>query len=85
MTYSNHKMLKTNQHGGTRRGRGQPPTRGVAQTERLTVRLTEAERAEIEAAVPDGVSVSWWIVEAALDRARREHLPSMTPVPEGTK
>jgi len=52
--------------------RGQPPTRGQPQTERMTLRLTEAERAEIYAAVPDDAPVGPWIVEAAVMRARKE-------------
>jgi len=54
------------------RPRGQPPTRGLPQTERMTLRLTEAERAEICAAVPDDAPVGPWIVEAAVMRARNE-------------
>ena len=52
--------------------RGQPPTRGVKQTERLTLRLTEPERAEIEAAVPADEPVGPWVIDAALMRARKE-------------
>ena len=58
--------------GGPRPGSGQPPIAGTPQTERIHLRLTEAERAEIEAAVPDGRPVGRWIVEAALIRARKD-------------
>lgn len=57
-------------HGGRRPGAGQPPIAGQPQTERISLKLTEAERAEIEAAVPDGHPVGRWIVDAALIRAR---------------
>ena len=56
--------------GGRRPGAGQPPKYGVAMTERMGLVMTEAERAEIEAAVPDGCPAGRWIVEAALMRAR---------------
>lgn len=56
--------------GGARPGSGQPPIAGTPQTERIGLKLTEAERAEIEAAIPDGKPVGRWIVEAALMRAR---------------
>jgi len=56
--------------GGRRPGAGQPPVAGVPQTERFGLKMTEAERAEIEAAVPAGRPVGRWIVEAALMRAR---------------
>jgi hypothetical protein len=56
--------------GGARPGAGQPPVAGVRQTERIHLKLTEAERAEIEAAVPEGRPVGRWIVEAAIMRAR---------------
>ncbi len=36
--------------GGRRPGAGQPPIAGQPQTERIGLKLTEAERAEIEAA-----------------------------------
>jgi len=49
---------------------GQPPTRGMKQTERMTLRLTEAERAEICAAVPADEPVGPWVIDAALMRAR---------------
>lgn len=54
------------------RPRGQPPTRGMKQTERMTLRLTEAERAEICAAVPADEPVGPWVIDAALMRARKE-------------
>lgn len=57
-------------HGGARPGAGQPPVAGQPQTERINLRLTESERAEIEAAVPTGAPVGRWIVEAAVMRAR---------------
>lgn len=41
-------------------------------TERIPLMMTEAERAEIEAAVPDGHPVGRWIVNAALEKARSE-------------
>lgn len=56
--------------GGARPGAGQPPTAGQPQTERIGLKLTEAERAEIEAAVPEGHPVGRWIVAAAIMRAR---------------
>lgn len=56
--------------GGYRPGSGQPPIAGVRQRERINIRLTEAERAEIEAAVPENRPVGRWIVEAAAFRAR---------------
>lgn len=59
-----------NTHGGRRPGSGKPPLAGTPQTERIGLRLTEAQRAEIEAAVPEGEAVGPWIVEAALMRAR---------------
>lgn len=52
------------------RGPGQPPKYGVRMRERIGLVMTEAARAEIEAAVPDGESRSAWIVGAALMRAR---------------
>lgn len=55
-----------------RPGPGQPPTRGQPQTERITLRCTEAERAEINAAIPDGQPEGPWIIEAAVMRARKE-------------
>lgn len=58
--------------GGRRPGAGQPPVAGQPQTERIGLKLTEAERAEIEAAVPEGRPVGRWIVEAAVMRARKE-------------
>jgi hypothetical protein len=58
--------------GGRREGAGQPPIAGVRQTERIGLKMTEAERAEIEAAVPAGKALARWIIEAALMRARRE-------------
>jgi hypothetical protein len=42
----------------------------MPQTERINLTLTEAERAEIEAAVPAGAPVGRWIVESAVMRAR---------------
>jgi hypothetical protein len=58
--------------GGYRPDSGQPPIGGVPQTERIGLKLTEGERAEIEAAIPDGHPVGRWIVEAALTRARHQ-------------
>lgn len=52
-----------------RPGAGQPPVRGVAQTERLHLKLTEAELAEIQVAAGDE-PLGPWIIEAALRRAR---------------
>jgi hypothetical protein len=52
-----------------RAGAGQPPVRGTAQTERLSLKLTEAELAEIQAAAGDA-PLGPWIIEAALRRAR---------------
>ena len=57
-------------HGGARAGAGQPPKYGAPMHESIHLILTEAERAEIEDAVPDGHPVGRWIVEAALMRAR---------------
>jgi LmbE family N-acetylglucosaminyl deacetylase len=56
----------------TRRGPGQPPKYGAPMTVRQGVCMTEAEREEIAAAVPDGHPVGRWIVDAAIERARRE-------------
>jgi len=56
--------------GGARPGAGQPPVAGQPQTERIGLKLTEAERAEIEAAVPNDRPVGRWIVEAAIMRSR---------------
>lgn len=56
--------------GGARTGAGRPPKYGTPAEERMGLALTEAERAEIEAAVPHGEPVGRWIVEAALARAR---------------
>lgn len=58
--------------GGARPGAGKPPVAGQPQTERIGLKLTEAERAEIEGAVPDDQPVGRWIVEAAIIRARSE-------------
>lgn len=58
--------------GGARAGAGQPPKYGAAMTERVGLKLTEAELAEINAAVPDGHPVGRWIVDAALARARHD-------------
>jgi hypothetical protein len=44
----------------------------MKQTERMTLRLTEAERAEICAAVPQYEPVGPWVIDAALMRARKE-------------
>src|SRR4051812_12279534 len=52
-----------------RAGAGHPPVRGVAQRERLHLKLTEAELAEIQAAAGEG-PLGPWIIEAALRRAR---------------
>jgi hypothetical protein len=56
--------------GGRRSGSGREPVAGQRQTERIGLTLTEAELAEILAAV-EGEPVGRWIVRAALDRARR--------------
>jgi cytochrome c553 len=53
-----------------RPGAGRPPIRGTAQTYRLpSIKCTEAELAEIQAAAGDE-PLGPWIVEAALRRAR---------------
>lgn len=52
-----------------RPGAGQPPVRGQAQRERLHLKLTEAEIAEIQAAA-GAAPLGPWIIEAALRRAR---------------
>jgi hypothetical protein len=39
--------------------------------ERWELKLTEADAAEIQAAIPDGYPRGRWVVEAALARARR--------------
>jgi hypothetical protein len=57
-------------HGGARAGSGRKAVAGTPQTERINLTLTEAERAEIEDAVPEGDPVGRWIVEAALMRSR---------------
>lgn len=58
--------------GGRRPGSGQPPKYGMPMTVRREVKLTEADDAEITAAVPEGFSWARWVVEAALMRARKE-------------
>jgi uncharacterized protein (DUF1778 family) len=58
-------------HGGARPNAGRPPNNGVRMWERIELRMTEAERAEIEGAAPDGHPVGRWIVAAALEKARR--------------
>lgn len=58
--------------GGVREGAGRPPAAGVKQTERLGLTMTEAEMAEIVAAVPEGATLGRWVVEAALMRARAQ-------------
>lgn len=67
--------------GGSRPGAGAKPLAGQPQSERISLALTEAERAEIEAAVPAGSPVGRWIVEAALARAREapETAPGTRP------
>lgn len=65
--------------GGARPGAGQPPVAGQPQTERIGLKLTEAERAEIEGTVPDDHPAGRWIVEAAIMRARGE-LPMRSKV-----
>jgi hypothetical protein len=50
-------------------GAGHPPVRGVAQRERLHLKLTEAELAEIQVAAGEE-PLGPWIIEAALRRAR---------------
>jgi hypothetical protein len=57
-------------HGGPRPGSGQPPVAGQPQSERVNLRLTEAELAEISAAIPEDEAMGRWIVGAALSRAR---------------
>ena len=53
-----------------RPGAGRPPVRGTPQTMRLpSIKCTEAELAEIQAAAGDE-PLGPWIVEAALMRAR---------------
>lgn len=56
--------------GGARSGAGRLPLAGQSQTERIGLKLTEAERAEIEGAVPEDRTGGRWIVEAAIMRAR---------------
>lgn len=55
--------------GGRRPGAGQP-RRDPPLTERMSLEMSEADRAEIEAAVPADRKVGPWIVEAAVMRAR---------------
>lgn len=57
--------------GGARIGAGRKPAAGLAQTERINLSLTEAELAEISAAVPAGKTVGRWVIEQALGSARR--------------
>lgn len=71
----------TSTHGGRRAGAGRPPLAGARQSERLNLTATEAERAEIEAAVPGGMPVGRWIIEAALLRARGHRWPDGTAPP----
>ena len=53
-------------HGGRRPGAGQPAKYGTPMTERLGLTMTEAEAAEIYAAIPDGAPRGRWIVETVL-------------------
>lgn len=48
--------------------RGRPSAEKVARTERITIRLTPAERRTIERAA--GEEVGAWVREAALERAK---------------
>jgi hypothetical protein len=57
-------------HGGPRPGSGPKPKYGGKLTERWQIDLTEADAAEITAAIPEGEARSRWVVEAALRRAR---------------
>ena len=57
-------------HGGRRPGSGQPPKYGTAMTERLGLTMTEAERAEIEAAAPAGTPLGRFVIDCALARIR---------------
>lgn len=60
-----HRILRS-----PRPGAGRPPVRGTPQTHRLpSIKVTEAELAEIRRAVGDE-PLGPWIVEAALRRAR---------------
>lgn len=52
---------------------GRPPVAGVPRTERLDLRATEAEKAELVAAADvAGQSLNDYLITAGLERARRE-------------
>lgn len=57
--------------GGKRPGSGRPARAGGAATERATVWLAEAERAELTAALRDGETLSDMLREGGLQMARR--------------
>lgn len=62
-----------NRPGGIdRTNSGRPPLGDAAQHARITLRCTESERAEIDAAIPTDQPEGPWIIEAALMRARKE-------------
>jgi hypothetical protein len=57
--------------GGSRPGSGQPPVAGQPKRPH-TIGATEAQWAEIRAAVPEDEPVGPWVIDAALMRARKE-------------
>lgn len=51
---------------------GRPPAAGVTRRERIEIRASEAERAELEAAARDaGQTLSDWLRQVGLAAARR--------------
>lgn len=58
-------------HGGRRPGAGRKPDRGLSRTEWISLRVAEADKAEISAAAEEvGQSLSEFLVDAGLTRAR---------------
>lgn len=61
-------------HGGTRPGAGRPAARGAARGEVIRLRVTEADKAEIQAAcLAAGRDMSAVALELLLAWARRSH------------
>jgi hypothetical protein len=59
-------------HGGARSGAGRPTKAGANRRESIALRATEAEKAELVAAASAaGQSLSDFLIEAGLQRARK--------------
>jgi hypothetical protein len=59
-------------HGGRRDGAGRPTKAGANRIESIALRATEAEKAELVAAASAaGQSLSDFLIEAGLQRARK--------------